>query len=216
MQFSLIYGRLLQKQVVLQETANPEIAQLSSLSEFQTSLLFFFSSQKKTTRGRKGSAVPRWGSETVRTLVLLFSVLKRSISPYNKSKGTRAVLHVCSVCPSLLMLGSGGHLWAPSPVMQVRQLFWFLWGQNICLSSTINLHWDYSTCNIVSKELPLNILWSQTWSKQGRKKGKKKIWEKRGWLIPCSAGRPINVEISQMSPRLIWDNKCLGSAVLVA
>ena len=136
---------------------------------------------------------------SVRTLVLLFSVLKRSISPYNKSKGTRAVLHVCSVCPSLLMLGSGGHLWAPSPVMQVCQLFWFLWGQNI-----------------VSKELPLNILWSQTWSKQGRKKGKKKIWEKRGWLIPCSAGRPINVEISQMSSRLIWDNKCLGSAVLVA
>lgn len=62
MQFSLIYGRLLQKRVVLQETANPEIAQLSSLSEFQTSLLFFFSSQKKTTRGRNGSAVPRWGS----------------------------------------------------------------------------------------------------------------------------------------------------------
>lgn len=215
MLFSLIYGRLLQKWVVLQGTANPVIVQLSSLSELQTSLLFFFSTQKKT-RGKKGLAVPSWGSETVRTLVLLFSVLERSISPYNNGKGTRAVLRVCSVCPSLLMLGSGSHLWAPGPVMQLCQLFWFLWGQNICSSSTADLHWGYRTCNIISKELPLNILWTQTSSKQGKKKRKKKIWEKRGWLIPCFVGRPINVEISQMSSRLIWDNKCFGSAVLVA
>lgn len=47
MLFSLIYGRLLQKWVVLQGTANPVIAQLSSLSELQTSLLFFSPLRRK-------------------------------------------------------------------------------------------------------------------------------------------------------------------------
>lgn len=58
MLFSLIRGRLLQKWVVLQGTANPVIAQLSSLSEFQTSLLFFSPLRRKQQEVKKGQLSP--------------------------------------------------------------------------------------------------------------------------------------------------------------
>lgn len=181
--------------------------------------LFFFSTGKKITRGKKGSAVPSWGSETGRTFIFLFSILKNNVSPYNRAKGTRSVLRVCSFCPLPLPLASQAGMeprlsvwrWAPGAVIQPHQLFWFLWWQNICLSSTVNLRWGYSIGNIILWRASAKYFMNADFEQAGGKKMREKEL-----VDPHSAGRPINVETSQMSSRLIWDNKYFGSAVLVA
>lgn len=78
-------------------------AGVSSASEFWISLLFFsFSTGKKITRGKEGSAAPSWGWETGRTFVFLLSVLKSNNSAYNRA---RDLLGVRSLCPARLPLG---------------------------------------------------------------------------------------------------------------
>lgn len=144
-----------------------------------------FSTEKKITRGKKGSAVPSWGLETGRTLIFLFSILKRNISPYKHCKGTRSAMHIHLFCPPLLCWGRGqgwspeagsdSHQWAPSAVTQLDQLFWFLWWQNICL--TVNPHWGYSIGNIILWRASTKYLMNTDFEQAGEK-GKKDWREK--------------------------------------